>query len=192
MTDIIVTGFTLLILVFYSLVVLLSHLYWQVYFSKESRSWSCCCVLYWDMQWMSDTDIYKSAIKAISWSSCCWEDLRGRSNCRGSFACGVLYKLKVRRVMFLSTVKTSGLTAKARLRPSHHRLYFYNISNVQSKNPASVLKMTECSLLIRLLENKACLSFSCSFTEPSSLVDPAAHSLAVWFILCQHAWSSIL
>lgn len=124
MIDIVVTGFTLLVVVFYTLVVLLLHLYWQLNSSKESRYW--CGVFYWDMQWMSDMAIYKNTIKAISWSSCCWERLRGRGDSKKRFAYGVVYKLKVRRLMFLSTVKTSGLTTKTSLRPSHHRLYFCN------------------------------------------------------------------
>lgn len=67
MIDVVVTGFTLLVVVFYTLVVLLLHLYWQLNSSKESRYW--CGVFYWDMQWMSDMAIYKNTIKAISWSS---------------------------------------------------------------------------------------------------------------------------
>lgn len=82
--------------------------------------------------------------------------LRGRSDSKKSFAYGILYKLKVRRLMFLSTVKTSGLTAKTSLRPSHHRLYFKCV--IKNSN-LCVIRMTECPLLVRVLEDKACLSY---------------------------------
>lgn len=103
--------------------------------------------------------------------------LLGRgSDSKKSFVYGILYKLKVRSLMFLSTVKTGGLTAKISLRPSHHRLYF---KCVIKKSSPCVIRMTGCPLLVRVLENKAYLSFSCSLTKSSSLVDPAARSLAV-------------
>lgn len=83
-------------------------------------------VLYWNMQWASDTDICRSTIESVSWSSHCWEGLRGRSDSKKRFSQGVLYRRKVRILVFLCSIKTSGLTAKNKCLTSHQTSYYCN------------------------------------------------------------------